>query len=66
MTFHDETSNSAETLARKNARQIMVWLGTIAPVGSAVSQGVRYELLGLAKELGWGTEEDDMLGEVIK
>lgn len=56
MTFMDETHSNWEIEARKSARQLILWLQTIAPVSNPV---LVYSLWALAEEMKWPKHVDE-------
>lgn len=58
MTFMDDTHHSNEVLSRNAARQLQMWLLTIAPVSAELYLPMLDALDKVIDELGWVTEFD--------
>lgn len=66
MTFMDEVHHDSEISARNGARQLQLWLLTIAPVRT--EDGMSLILDGielLAEDMGWPMKHDETLGRSV-
>lgn len=66
MTFHDQIHQGAEESAYKNTKELMLWLGTIAPLSGIDCLEARKALEDMAKKLGWTLVEDEYIGAILK
>lgn len=66
MTYMDKVHAKFEEQAREATHSLLLWLGTIAPVGGPLSVALTRELLALAKEMGWPVETDENAITLLK
>lgn len=62
MTMMDEVWRDQEQASAISAKQLQIWLATIAPVRPDTAKDVQFALNRLAMELRWETKYDSQLG----
>jgi len=65
MTYMDDVHTDAEHAGKVAARHLQLWFLTIAPISIEIYAPIVNNLNLVAKEMGWPTVHDEMLGSDI-